>query len=41
LFIAGDLNYLPKSKAGTLEESLVEINKMINGLIRSIENQKP
>ena len=40
LLIAKDLNYLSQNKAGILIEDLGDINKMINGLIRSIEKQK-
>lgn len=40
LLIAKDLKYLSQNKADILVRDLNEINKMINGLIRSIENQK-
>jgi len=40
LLIAKDLKYLSKNKADIFIKDLNEINKMINGLVRSIENQK-
>lgn len=40
LLIAKDLKYLSQNEADLLVRDLNEINKMINGLIRSIESQK-
>lgn len=40
LFIAKDLKYIGSSEADELIVHLHEINRIINGLIRSIENQK-
>lgn len=40
LLIARDLKYLSRNKADISVRDLNEINKMINGLIRSIESQK-
>lgn len=40
LLIAKDLKYLSTDRINRLMEDLTEIKKMINGLIRSIENQK-
>ena len=40
LFLAKDLSFLNKGEFQRLFELSEEINKLINGLVRSIENQK-
>ncbi|MEF3691903.1 MAG: four helix bundle protein [Candidatus Moraniibacteriota bacterium] len=39
LLLAKDLNYIDQNKLSELEEKIIEINKLLNGLIRSTELQ--